>query len=133
MRSIGSDAYEPSQTGRWTVLGVVSGGAFVKVRVQSWGLLSRRLGWPEKILEAEGDVTVREALQRMPGIPAGGELTGNAGDTLYEIMTRNDSVRVDKWLCINGRIQTARAEVLDKALNDGDELLVMEATLSGGG
>lgn len=105
----------------------------MKVRVQSWGVLSRRLGWPEKILEAEGDVTVREALQRMPGIPAGGELTGNDGDTLYEIMTRNDSVRVDKWLCINGRIQTARAEVLDKVLNDGDELLVMEATLSGGG
>ncbi len=107
--------------------------AQMKVLVRSWGTLRTRLGWPEWPMEVETGTTVRDVLQQAPGIPVGGRLTGNDGDTLYEIMTRNDSVRVDKWLCLNGRIQTDRAGILNKALSDGDELLVMEATLSAGG
>lgn len=60
-------------------------------------------------------------------------MTGNDGDTLYEIVTRHDAIRVDKWLCVNGHIRTDRKDALDLVLSDGDELLAMDATLAAGG
>ncbi len=105
----------------------------VRVRVQTWGPLRQRLGWSELDLELRDGATVAEAMKIVPGMPPGAAPTGNDGDNLHEIMTRNDSVRVDKWLCVNGHIRTDRKDVLALALNDGDQLLVMDATLTAGG
>lgn len=105
----------------------------VRVRIQNWGVLRQRLGWSELDLELREGATVGDALKIVPGLPPGAARTGNDGDTLYQIMTRGDSVRVDKWLCVNGHIRADRKDVLALVLNDGDHLLVMDATLASGG
>lgn len=105
----------------------------MKVTVRSWGPLRQRLGWGEQHLQLDDGATVREALWMAAGIPVGSPWTGNDGSTLYEIVTKDGSIRVDKWLCFNGRIRTDRQGVLSQAMSEGDQILVMEAAVLGGG